>query len=662
MKLGQEPESESESEDPSSFTPSTEDDEDHSEDASQEEDFEDHGRLFEALEVLDHALANPARLYFKVGRNFRRFAHKRHGHRQLSLENARSMTKSLSVSLKLPKWIFEDPDQMFERFDFDGKGYLTKRETQQMFRIALRQRRAELGGEKHNVDVPESTMDTQGYTVVRELGRGGQGVMYLCTRDAKRKPTSPWTCYCEASEEKKEQRRDFCVKFYDKTNSNSCDLDELIAEYALMKNMNNKYVAKTYEVFQDRSFYYLVNKPYYGGDFTTLAKRAHAKSVPMTERWWRRLFRQCLEGLEYLHKCAIMHCDIKEPNIMVAKNDSFLAPVPVLIDFGLSAPFGRIEEANDISSGVGSPSGTPGYVPPETWETELWYPVGDVFSLGVVFFQLLTARVPSDHNDVEGVLQEGDSHDEFFRDAKSKPLPWDLFPKDWLQLRGLIEEMTCRERLKRPRPKKALAHEWFASEQDLALPPTTVRDMVYHSEGHELQDGVIVQLVVMNNLEQLRSLYEDGARLGGPFGNLANPQKAASLLKDAGLEDHLGQDFLKTCRTTTGHKYFMQTLQEAIDNKKAYSEQLIKDLFDELDTDKSGALSKKELRVLVHSEAFECPYEDVGEIMDAMDANHDGKVSFEEFLKVVVEDGRIARRSDIDFDNVTKTRPSCAVM
>ena len=58
------------------------------------------------------------------------------------------------------------------------------------------------------------------------------------------------------------------------------------------------------EVFQDSEFFYLVNEPYFGGDLTKIAKRAHDQGLCMSESWWRLIFQQCLEGLGYLHAQA----------------------------------------------------------------------------------------------------------------------------------------------------------------------------------------------------------------------------------------------------------------------------------------------------------------------------------------------------------------------
>ncbi|CAE7566892.1 BRI1, partial [Symbiodinium sp. CCMP2592] len=158
---------------------------------------------------------------------------------------------------------------------------------------------------------------------------------------------------------------------------------------------------------------------YFGGDLTKLAKRAYDKSIEMRESWWRELL-QCLQGVEYLHREAQMHLDIKEPNTML-RHDDFKNPEVVLVDFG---------RAQSFCSKVTGISGTPGYIPPETWKRYRWQPQGDIFSLGVVFFQLLAARVPLPGPDAAaGIFQvQAKSVQEVGQQTITNQPPWQLFP------------------------------------------------------------------------------------------------------------------------------------------------------------------------------------------------------------------------------------------
>ena len=68
--------------------------------------------------------------------------------------------------------------------------------------------------------------------------------------------------------------------------------------------------------------------------FMTLQKKAADQGVVMTEDWWKRIFLQCLEALLFMHQQAMMHCDVKEANLMLRQAE-VSRPDVVVIDFGV---------------------------------------------------------------------------------------------------------------------------------------------------------------------------------------------------------------------------------------------------------------------------------------------------------------------------------------
>mmetsp|Transcript_68489 Transcript_68489/g.210016 ORF Transcript_68489/g.210016 Transcript_68489/m.210016 type:complete len:337 (-) Transcript_68489:91-1101(-) len=326
-----------------------------------------------------------------------------------------------------------------------------------------------------------------------------------------------------------------------------------------------------------------------------------------------------------------MHCDIKEPNIMIADGDSYAAPRPVLIDFGLSSPFSKKD---------GGISGTPGYIPPETWESGHWYPLGDIYSMGITFFQLMVGQVPSSTGSVMGVLQPCADPTQLRMAGLRGLLPWAKFPTEMPGLQELVQLMTARDRGNRPRAPQCLDHDWFTSTSDAPLPPATKRGLLGSSATHHGGENVVHQLMQDNNLEELRRLRED-ARGNSSDGS---PRLGTRLRKLRGLLNkhgvsHDSEDSIKNrmCRL----------LDEAIWAKHHYSHHYIADVFSELDRDRNGRLSVAELSALLNTEVFECPYHDIKELVNGMGPfDQDGCVSFEKFQHVMLEDGRIARRSD----------------
>lgn len=442
--------------------------------------------------------------------------------------------------------------------------------------------------------------------------------MYLCTK---------WSWF---------RKTKYCIKFYEKADANAGGLDELMDEYVLMASLDNPHIAKTYEVFQDKSFYYLVNEPYFGGDLTKLGKNASQQGVRMGENWWRQIFRQCMDGLCYLHGNGVMHCDIKEPNIMLSKSESYEAPQVVLIDFGLASAF------TSNRQGV---CGTPGYIPPETWRHGIWYPRGDVFSMGVVFFQCICGMVPSKNGTVQGALVEGcGSHEDLSQAAQSRPLPWSRFPQNIPLLRDLIETMTLRERRSRPVAMVALSHDWFKSSTDAELPSTSLQGLLGCAVGHEVMEELAIRLSEANTLHILRQLQQQFQEQDRRRQGTVESEVAMELLLAHGVPGKIA----RLCTESSGpHFPYASLMNDLLASKERYGYQYVLELFQSLDVDSSGSLTLEELRGLIGGGVFQLRQaEDVEQLLSWMDTNQDGTVSFGEFLNVALEYGQINTRAE----------------
>merc|ERR1719160_1761995 len=117
---------------------------------------------------------------------------------------------------------------------------------------------------------------------------------------------------------------------------------------------------------------------------TKIIEKCNKQGIALSEDYWRGIFEQAFSGISYLHDHALMHCDLKEDNLML-KTDNLIEPEIVIIDFGLAQH--DAEQKQQIC-------GTPGYIPPETWQMQKWIPKGDVFSMGVLMIQLVINQVP----------------------------------------------------------------------------------------------------------------------------------------------------------------------------------------------------------------------------------------------------------------------------
>ena len=107
-------------------------------------------------------------------------------------------------------------------------------------------------------------------------------------------------------------------------------------------------------------------------------------------------FKQIANALRALHAAGVLHRDLKPANVMRRADDSL-----VLIDFGLA----RRVESSTVMTAAGEVRGSPYYMSPEQAEGKLLDERSDLYSLGVMFFEMLAGAKPFNGENVYQILQ-----------------------------------------------------------------------------------------------------------------------------------------------------------------------------------------------------------------------------------------------------------------
>jgi hypothetical protein len=112
------------------------------------------------------------------------------------------------------------------------------------------------------------------------------------------------------------------------------------------------------------------------------------------------LVRKLAMALHEAHKRNVIHRDLKPANIMIDKRGE-----PIIMDFGLAR---RVQKADPRLTEKGKLLGTPAYMPPEqiTGDLEQMGPASDIYSLGVILYELLAGRLPFAADDMMAMLSK----------------------------------------------------------------------------------------------------------------------------------------------------------------------------------------------------------------------------------------------------------------
>jgi eukaryotic-like serine/threonine-protein kinase len=113
------------------------------------------------------------------------------------------------------------------------------------------------------------------------------------------------------------------------------------------------------------------------------------------------LFMHVCEGVQHAHQKAIIHRDLKPSNVLVTEVDGHAAPK--IIDFGVAKALTQVLTADTMFTHVGTMIGTPQYMSPEQAKSsgEDIDTRTDVYSLGIIFYELLAGSPPIDLQNIE---------------------------------------------------------------------------------------------------------------------------------------------------------------------------------------------------------------------------------------------------------------------
>jgi len=151
-------------------------------------------------------------------------------------------------------------------------------------------------------------------------------------------------------------------------------------EAKLLAQLQHPHILPVFDYGEADSYPYIVMPFVQSG---TLAELLHKRPQTLSEI--RRIMIQVGDALSYAHTRGMIHRDIKPSNVLIDERGNCL-----LTDFGLA----RMAEASTKITASGTIMGTPAYMSPEQGAGSTLDHRSDIYSLGIIFYEMVTGRVP----------------------------------------------------------------------------------------------------------------------------------------------------------------------------------------------------------------------------------------------------------------------------
>ncbi len=233
------------------------------------------------------------------------------------------------------------------------------------------------------------------YQIIEELGKGGMGKVYRAVDKKLNEEMALKLIKPEIASDKK-------------------TIGRFSNELKLARKISHRNVGRMYELMEEERTHFITMEYVPGEDLKSFIRRAGPLSAGKTIF----IAKQVCDGLAEAHHLGIVHRDLKPQNIMIDKEGNAR-----IMDFGIA----RSVMGKGIT-GAGVMIGTPEYMSPEQAEVKDVDQRSDIYSLGVILYEMVTGRVPFEGETPLGIAMKHKSE----------------MPKDPKELNAQIPESLSR--------------------------------------------------------------------------------------------------------------------------------------------------------------------------------------------------------------------------
>ncbi len=277
-------------------------------------------------------------------------------------------------------------------------------------------------------------IEIPGYRLLRQLGRGGMATVYLAVQESV--------------------DREVALKIMSPALLADPNFGErFLREAKIAARLHHRHVVGIHDVSRVGDYHYMAMEYLAGGP--VLSKQGPARPVSFA----LRVTREIAGAINYAQQKGFIHRDIKPDNILLRDDDS-----AALTDFGIA----RANDSATRMTRTGAVVGTPHYMSPEQARGKPLDGRADLYSLGVVLYEMLVGRVPYH---AEDSLAVGIMH-------ITQPVP--KLPESLAVLQPLVDGLLAKE-----------PHDRFQTGNDAAMAIARYEKAIANGELPDLADDAM---------------------------------------------------------------------------------------------------------------------------------------------------------------------------
>ena len=242
-------------------------------------------------------------------------------------------------------------------------------------------------------------MNIAGYRIERLIGKGGMAAVYLAIQESLGRPVA--------------------LKVLNPSFSDTPEFSErFLNEGRILAALNHPNIITIHDIGIANGFHYISMEHVEGGDLRSRITEGVSATIALD-------LLQSMGGcLRFAHEKGVIHRDVKPANILFRKDGT-----PLLTDFGIAK---QLRGASELTL-AGTVLGSPHYLSPEQADGRVTDGRADIYSLGIIFYEMLTRQRP----------YEGDSDISTILKHREEPIP--ELPSHLAPLQSLLNRMIAKE-------------------------------------------------------------------------------------------------------------------------------------------------------------------------------------------------------------------------